>query len=223
MTPFARTMAVAALLCFAVPGFCLSVSYNGTPNPYSNPTPWSGASISVPQYDPSLFGGLPLLSVLIDLTGNASGTIGYTVNSGTNLTVTLQTQTTVTLYRPDMSTLVVTTPSYLNTYTNVPPPASQTDTISGTDMDSVLLNSAGDLAAFTGAGNVVLPLDGISFNQSTYGGGGGSDVNFSFSPSGDASVKVTYEYGDIPEPGTFALMGFGLLAGAVFLKRRRSA
>lgn len=223
MTSFARTMAVVALLCLAVPAFCFSVSYNGTPNPYSNPTPWSGASISVPQYDASLFGGMPLLSILLELSGEAKGTIGYDIISGSNLDITLKTETTVTLFRPDLSTLVVTTPMYQNIYTGAPPPVSQTDTISGSDMDSVLLTGAGDLAAFSGTGSVILPLTGTSSNLSSYSGAGGSNVNFSFDPSGEARVKVTYEYGDIPEPGTFALMGFGLLAGAVFLRRRRSA
>lgn len=224
MTVFVRGIVLVVLIGLTAPAFCLSVSYYGTPNPYSGSTPWpGGASITIPQYDPSLFGGMPLLGIQLDLAGNASGTIGYTVISGTDLTVTLKTVTTITLYRPDMSTLVVTTPAYLQVYSPVPPPSSKTDTIVGSDLDSAFLSGAGDLAAFTGTGNIVLPVTGSSSNLSSYSGAGGSGVNFTFDPSGDASVKVTYEYGDIPEPGTLALVGFGLLACGLFLKRRRSA
>ena len=68
-----------------------------------------------------------------------------------------------------------------------------------------------------------LPLDGVSANQSGYSGGGGSSVGFTFDPYASASTRVTYFYEDIPEPGTLALLGFGLIASGIFLKRRRDA
>ena len=66
MMRFARAVVPIVLTILAVPGFCSSVTYTGTPNPYTGATPWSGASLTIPQYNPALFGGSPLTSIQLE-------------------------------------------------------------------------------------------------------------------------------------------------------------
>lgn len=44
----------------------------------------------------------------------------------------------------------------------------------------------------------------------------------SVTASGDALLEVVYDYTPVPEPGTMVLVGFGMVAVAVYSKRRRS-
>jgi hypothetical protein len=71
-----------------------------------------------------------------------------------------------------------------------------------------------DLAAYTGAGNLVFGTAGggyVSIVDGPLFGGGGGDL------AGTASV--TYEYAPVPEPGTFSLIACGL-AGLLVMRRR---
>jgi hypothetical protein len=71
-----------------------------------------------------------------------------------------------------------------------------------------------DLAAYTGAGNLVFGTAGsgqVSIIDGALFGGGGGNLT--------GTASVTYEYAPVPEPRTFALMVCGL-TGLLVMRRR---
>ncbi|MGF6274765.1 hypothetical protein ABIB38_003156 [Massilia sp. UYP11] len=170
-----------------------------------------------------------LNAITFDLNGLVSGA-GFAENRGSSAAnVTLTLSSTMTLTRPDGSTLGVANPVFnqvyrLARYDRVVDYGGtsgiHTGTIEASSAASFLSSSASDIALFSGNGFIELGLSalGTSFAQ------GPGNVITGFDTLASGAVQVTYDYtpfAEIPEPATLATMlaGFGLM-GAV---RRRKA
>jgi hypothetical protein len=93
-----------------------------------------------------------------------------------------------------------------------------------TDSDSYATSAALELAPFIGAGNVAFGGTATALASPI---GNFTPLLFAADLSGEATVKITYEYDrpgvpEVPEPMTLYLMGGGLLALS-FMRRPRSA
>ena len=153
--------------------------------------------VSVPQFDPSL--GV-LLSVDFELTGGIFGSAAIESLDAQASTVTTSYQATLTLTRPDMSTLVVAVPmqQFVDNLTSFDGTIDFGGTsgithgnISTQDVQSVNTTAPADLALFTGLGNIDLPVDAVG--SSTASGSG--NLITQFLTDAEASVKVCYNYG----------------------------
>lgn len=186
-------------------------------------TNWSG-NLSVPLFNPSLGS---LISVDITLDGSVSGTAKYENLSASPATINLNLQATITLTKPDTSTLVQIIP-----LANISDPATAYDLttdfdgdsggtfsgLSGAASDSTTLTAPADLALFTGIGTISLPA---SATGASFGSGSGNLIT-QFSSSAGAGMTVKYNYSvEVPEPGTLALLSGGLLIAAVRRRPRR--
>lgn len=91
----------------------------------------------------------------------------------------------------------------------------------GSDVDVKTLFPANPLFNdFVGGGSIALPVLGSGMFFTTVEGG---DILADNDVNGGATVKVTYNYrvNDVPEPGTWAMMGAGIgLLGLARLRRK---
>lgn len=175
------------------------------------------SSVTLPLFDPSI--GI-LEKVTLKLTGHVEGAAKFESLDSEPATVEMELAAQITLQRPDLSTLVVTLPLVMTsddvgafdgvidfggtsgrTYANLM--ASQ--------LEIFMTMDPGDLALFTGVGNIVLPV--VALGAST--GSGAGNLLLQFNTSAAADVTVCYQY--IPEPATAGLIAGGL----IFFARRR--
>jgi hypothetical protein len=185
-------------------------------------TDWT-SSVAAPLFDPSLG---TLTSVSLALTGALNGTIFVENMDHSPSTVSETLSATLTLKRPDLSTLVAAFPSYTATdsftaydgvldfggtsgVTHGPIMASASDTF-------VTPPPGSDLPLFTGVGNIVLP---VTAHGTSHVAGSGN-LAAGFQTAAGAFVEVTYTYDVLPEPGTLTLLSVGLMAAGW---RRRKA
>ncbi len=162
---------------------------------------------------------MELTGIDLELKGILSGTQGYTLEGGVDATVTLN--TTATLSLAYLSTdLVVSIPTQTNLYEHLDGDSNASVDLSNSATNSETLGGS-YFPTFTGNGNVTVDLGSVvQYNDQ----GTGGTVAFLHSPQASAEGKVTYTYSDtIPEPGTFALMGLGLVGLIGFVRRRRDA
>ncbi len=182
-------------------------------------TNWSG-QLEIPLFDPSLG---TLTGIHFFLEGNVLGNVQFESLDAEPTTVETYLQAEITLSRPDLSTIVVTTPvadnsddvdafdgvidfagpsgrsyfglaAYASTGVDSPPPAS-------------------DLALFTGVGSIFLPIAAAGTSSAT---GAGNLITI-FNTQAEATATVTYTYREtppVPEPTSLALLflGAGVLA-----------
>ena len=208
-------------LVFAVPadaGLVGSVTY--TDSFSLLPTNWSDL-MTIPKWDPSLYPGSWLASVYVELDGHVQGSAAFENEDTSPAIVTMDLSAILRMNRPDGSVLVLTIP-VTSTSDNATAYDGITDfagtsgktypSLSADKSENDTHTSAGDLALFTGSGNISLPI--LANGAST--GSGGGNLSLQFSTSASTGAKVVYNY--IPEPMTMSLLSIG---GLALLRRKR--
>ena len=172
------------------------------------------SAFEVPKFNPGL-GTLTKVSWYIyvdftgtvDLTNNGNQTQSGTVDYGTKHMVIV----------PGLGINEISQPIAAGgpfAYSLDPNDSTTIGIAAGSDDDSGNTTVAGELANWTGLGNVNIPLTHESV-LTLIGGGSLSSV---FDQNGRSYIEVTYTYSDgvVPEPGTYvgglALLGVGAMA-----------
>jgi hypothetical protein len=187
-------------------------------------TDWTSL-LSIGKFDTSLG---HLNSITFNLSGTVQG-IGSAEsldNDATNVLLSLG--SSLTLARPNGSTLTAVNPNYSQSFSFAEfdgeidfagASGGSTGLRLATATSSFSSSSASDFALFSSHGGGLINL-GISATGAADASGSGN-LATEFSTSAGARVSVTYNYAPVPEPETYAMMlaGLGLLA----LARRRKA
>ena len=158
--------------------------------------------MSFPKFD---LQGVCLDSVCFTLDGHVQGIAKFESLDGAPATVTMNLASTLTLQRPDATPLVVTIP-LAQTVDNVTAYDGVTDfagtsgktypSLSGDKAESFCTHASADLALFTGAGNIVLPVVATG----TSNGSGAGNLILQFATDASAGASVTYYYETCPVP-----------------------
>jgi len=183
------------------------------------------AFITVAKYDPSQHEYAGLLSVKISLkldnitqnytftntgTTTSSGFVGTFIAFGD-------------IYAPGTTTPVMQSES-VTTTVNSPTLAANGGTTSGTQTptdvgSSATYSSSPQLALYTGSGNVSFDIVGDAASNSS---GGNGNTNESVTTVFGAEITIQYTIQTVvPEPGSWAFMGIGVITSGLFLRRRR--
>lgn len=206
---------------------------------------WSTQTLSIPgfdvnnsqslnfnQYDPSLNFGLPLTRVVYTFNGNV--TIAYGIenfNESASSTYSGTLGTTVVANRPDNSQILLANPNQSIPSTTLPvyDGILNFDGASGDSYnpvipytDSLNSTSVSDLNLFTGTGTISITVGGT--NATTINTSGGTPFQTGPTASVTSTVTVELYYNPVPEPSTYAAIGFaGVVAGATIWRRRQAA
>ncbi len=186
--------------------------------------PFSG-TMSIPKFNAALG---TLTSISFTLNGNLTATQKFENGDDVSSTITVTTTGTMTLQRPDTTTLVITIPTVQNTATvgpfdgNINFAGTSGITFSpkvGTLSNTQVYSGASDLALFTGSGNITLPV----LATGSSGGTGAANVTIQASLTGQASASVTYTYSvaTVPEPSTYGAIGAVSVVGFLGYRRAR--
>lgn len=154
-----------------------------------------------------------LQSVQLTVSGSASASLIYTNMSAGNTGVDLQESNTFSIAYNNSSALVSNTfffqtagfPSYV--YPVGPGQGYDTNWSQSVGPVTVNYTSPGDLANFTGAGDIPVTS---GFDDYFSGGASGGNNVFKVMTTGSATAQVIYDYTVIPEPSTCGLLLLGL-------------
>ncbi len=153
------------------------------------------------RFDPSQG---PLRSVLLTVSYSSSSLINMTFVNASAITVS--STASLTLERPDGSTLFEAAPIFVNSLT-VPSAVPQSTSFprnSSGSSGTIVLNSPADLALFTGRGTIDLPIFTSSRSAfSTSSGNGFGEART------QVAAVVTLQFEFVPEPAGLALFGMG--------------
>jgi len=159
-------------------------------------TNWKDATMSIPK-----FNGVPecLQSICFELSGHVEGNAKFESLDGAPATVVMNLQATVTLSRPDLTTLVTVIP-LVNSSDNVSAFDGTIDFggtsgksyigVSGDKIESACTSTVADKALFCGSGNIDLPVSGAG----TSNGSGPGSLILQFNTNASSQVTVTYTY-----------------------------
>jgi hypothetical protein len=191
----------STLAALALAGTALA----GTPQTqqvcYSDSTPftftnWTG-SVTVPKFNPSLG---DLVSIQFTLQGDVRGSARAESLDNSATVVTTQFSATISLTRPDNSVIVVSVPlaNFVDSFTAFDGTIDFAGTsgvthsgINASDIQSATSPPPlSDLALFTGAGNITLP---VAAQGSSVANGSGNLIT-QFTTEASASVRVCYTY-----------------------------
>lgn len=214
-------LAAASLVAFTSIAQAASVSYNSNTAPLAF-TDWD-FSLSLQKFNTALG---TLNSITITLYGQTDGNIYVESTDAAPSTINASLSSMLTLTRPDLTTLVVTTP-----LTPVSFNASAGDgnpDFGGTSGQSwlkltasasnfVSTSTAADKTLFSGPGFVLAPLHAAGLSTAS----GSGNLSFDNDTQASAYATVTYNYAPVPEPASWALMvgGLALLARRAVQKR----
>ena len=200
-------------------------------------------TISLPQVNPG--NDATITSIVVRLQGDVFGDFSATNPTTTRLyrnqTADVSARITVTSPDPSGTTLGLVVPLVARTFDLAPgQPLSMTG-LSGSDTNTVTTDASNpifnDVAAyFLGTGTVALPV--VATSNSKWSGSG--NIRFAADTSAGARATVTVNYlvdapsppppgtGSgldtlIPEPASVAVLGSGLVATGVLMRRRRRA
>jgi hypothetical protein len=194
------TLGIAAVLvCSAGAAMAGSVTYGGGVSLAT--TNWS-SSITFPKFNSTL-GCLD--SVCFSLDGHVEGTAKFESLDSGPTTVMMNLAATLTLQRPDLSTLVVTLP-VASTTDNVTAFDGVVDFggtsgrthlgLSANSADGRCSSTLSDIALFTGSGSIVLPC--VATGSSN--GSGAGNLILQFQTLASAGANVTYWYSQCATP-----------------------
>ncbi|WEF34593.1 choice-of-anchor E domain-containing protein [Pseudoduganella chitinolytica] len=192
-------------------------------------TNWSD-TLSFGKFDTRL-GTLNAIKFVLD--GSVAGSGRAESLDGSATTITLSLASTLTLTRPDGTTLVVTNPVFSAAHDVASfdgaidfRGASGWDTgaVANSASNSFTSASAADFTLFSAAGGGTIDLNLQAAGNST--GTGAGNLITQFATSAGAGVKVVYDYtalAPVPEPETYGMMLLGLgVIGAAARRRARN-
>lgn len=221
---FFKAFAVASALTLGTVSAADAATVLYTSNVQATQTTNYATSLGLQKFNPALG---TLQSVKVTLFGNLSGSLRFESFDASPSTIVTNLSASLTLTRPDNSTLIVTIPAFSQTF-NVAAFDGTFDwggtsgftsaAINASSSNAVVLTGATDLALFTGLGSLNSPLRAQGTSSAT--GSGNLVTQFTTKAGGYATVE--YTFAAVPEPASWALMlgGFGLIGVAL---RRRSA
>lgn len=189
-----------------------SISFSGSLP--TTPTNFADLDVTVPvAFDPSLG---TLTSITISVLGNTTGNATITNGSGGAATYTGTLFTSIQVADAAHNVLASASPSF--PFSIIVPAGSSatTPTETGTATGlSFVPSSDWDLYTITGDIHFLVSATGNAETTGT------TPFDISTSTSADATITITYNFAEIPEPATMALLGAGFVGLAIFSKGLR--
>jgi hypothetical protein len=182
------------------------------------------SSVSIPKFD-TIGGVLTLTQIEFTLTGHVEGNTRFESLDASPTTVTTNKFATITLRRPDNSSLVAALPSVATSdnltafdgVTNFGGGSGRSylnQSADNTQVASIFPPlSPADLSNFIGSGSIVLPVTAVGATNDA----GSNNLLRSYTTRASATITVTYHF--IPEPPSGLLVAMGA-AAAAFLRGR---